>query len=342
MGVSDLVPVYKRRMAQLWLYVVAAWLCRLVGCLEDVYIGEGAAYLKREHSLVAPYQGAGMDIPYWEFGGTSVVTSSYIRLTPDRQSKQGNLWNTVPFQIHNWEVVLHFNVHGLGKNLFGDGFAMWYTKEKGEFGPVFGGRDYFTGLGIFFDTYSNYRGEHEHEHPYISAMINNGSLHYDHDRDGTHSQMAGCSVQFRNAKYDTYASISYSRRQLVVMMNIHGGWSSCFSVQDVDLPTGFYLGMSAATGDLADNHDIISVRVYDLEPSDPNKVDQLDWSTAVPHAKDVEPPRPHVEDIPPWFGPNAYQAISVGMLILLALGILAIVGGVAFVRTQGKRKKHFF
>ena len=36
-----------------------------------------------------------MDIPFWEFGGTSVVTSSYVRLTPDRQSKQGNLWNAV-------------------------------------------------------------------------------------------------------------------------------------------------------------------------------------------------------------------------------------------------------
>ena len=34
----------------------------------------------------------------------------------------------------------------------------------------------------------------QHDHPYISAMINNGTLQYDHDRDGTHSQIAGCSV----------------------------------------------------------------------------------------------------------------------------------------------------
>lgn len=34
----------------------------------------------------------------------------------------------------------------------------------------------------------------QHEHPYISAMVNNGSLHYDHDRDGTHSQVSGCTV----------------------------------------------------------------------------------------------------------------------------------------------------
>lgn len=36
-----------------------------------------------------------MDVPNWEFGGSTVVTSSYVRLTPDRQSKKGMLWNTV-------------------------------------------------------------------------------------------------------------------------------------------------------------------------------------------------------------------------------------------------------
>lgn len=38
-----------------------------------------------------------------------------------------------------------------------------------------------------------------------------------------------------------------------VLTNIHGepDWEPCFVVKDVDLPTGYYLGMSAATGDLA-------------------------------------------------------------------------------------------
>ena len=62
--------------------------------------------------------------------------------------------------MHNWEVVLHFQVHGRGKNLFGDGFTFWYAKELGELGSVFGSKDYFTGLAVFFDTYSNHNGEH--------------------------------------------------------------------------------------------------------------------------------------------------------------------------------------
>ena len=38
--------------------------------------------------------GSGMDIPFWSFGGSTVVSSNYVRLTPDRQSKKGSIWNT--------------------------------------------------------------------------------------------------------------------------------------------------------------------------------------------------------------------------------------------------------
>lgn len=42
-------------------------------------------------------------------------------------------------------------------------------------------------------------------------------------------------------------------------------WKECFSVSGVRLPTGYYIGVSAVTGDLSDNHDIIGVRFYELE-----------------------------------------------------------------------------
>ena len=42
-------------------------------------------------------------------------------------------------------------------------------------------------------------------------MVNNGTLHYDHDRDGTHTQLAGCEAKFRNLDHDTHVSIKYER-----------------------------------------------------------------------------------------------------------------------------------
>ena len=39
-----------------------------------------------------------------------------------------------------------------------------------------------------------------------------------------------------------------------------GAWSRCFFTPDVYLPSGYHFGISAATGDLADNHDVIWVQ----------------------------------------------------------------------------------
>ena len=86
-------------------------------------------------------------------------------------------------------------------------------------------------------------------------------------------------VKFRNAQHDTFVAISYINRRITVsdsaahgyvavtelcshsmqvLTNIHGvsDWNHCFVVPDVDLPTGYFLGMSAATGDLAGQYHI--------------------------------------------------------------------------------------
>lgn len=35
------------------------------------------------------------NLPYWDFTGSTLVTSNYIRLTPDIQSRSGAIWNSV-------------------------------------------------------------------------------------------------------------------------------------------------------------------------------------------------------------------------------------------------------
>lgn len=98
-------------------------------------------------------------------------------------------------------------------------------------------------------------------------MINNGTWTYDHDRDGTHTQLAGCEVRFRNVDYDTHVSIRYENDILSVSTDMEnkGEWKNCFVVNEVDLPTAYFLGLSATTGDLSDNHDILGVKFYDLD-----------------------------------------------------------------------------
>lgn len=52
--------------------------------------------------------------------------------------------------------------------------------------------------------------------PYISVMVNNGSLSYDHSKDGRWTELAGCTADFRNRDHDTFLAVRYSRGRLTV------------------------------------------------------------------------------------------------------------------------------
>ena len=65
-----------------------------------------------------------------------------------------------PVRAQNWELHVQFRVSGTTKDLFGDGFAIWYTRDRMKGGDVFGNMDYFSGMAIIADTYSNHNGPH--------------------------------------------------------------------------------------------------------------------------------------------------------------------------------------
>jgi mannose-binding lectin 2 len=88
--------------------------------------------------------------------------------------------------------LVEFKISGQG-NLYGDGFAMWLTKQRATPGNVFGAVDKFEGLGVFFDTYKNNRPGTVF--PYIMAMNGDGTTPYDKDNDGKANELAGCSVR---------------------------------------------------------------------------------------------------------------------------------------------------
>ncbi|XP_063629761.1 vesicular integral-membrane protein VIP36 [Cydia splendana] len=292
-------------------------------------------YVRREHSLTKPYQGSGMSVPYWDFLGNTIVTTNYVRLTPDLQSKSGAIWNTQPCYTRNWELQVQFKVHGRGKDLFGDGLALWYVKDRMMYGPVFGSKDYYTGLAIILDTYSNHNGAHNHQHPYISATVNNGSLHYDHDRDGTHTQLAGCEAKFRNYNHDTHLSIVYKDDTLIVSTDLEGknAWKECLRVENVLLPTGYYFGASATTGDLSDNHDIIAIKMYELDLLDSQNKDE-DRSHIIPSARTFEAPREHIDDPKP-----AMSGVKT-FLWMMCIAIIVIVCVVLGIMWYQKRQEH--
>lgn len=191
---------------------------------------------------------------------------SYVRLTSDRPSQSGWLFSRVPLTATNWEVEVEFRISGKNQ-LYGDGLAMWVTRQRAQPGDVFGHTDKFEGLGIFIDTYKNNRPGVVF--PYVMAMFGDGETSYDKNTDGKSTELAGCSARgIRNANQPTKMRLTYfqdKQLKLELQYKSENDWMLCFDIESPPaIPNIAYLGFSAETGQLSDNHDIISVRAKNM------------------------------------------------------------------------------
>jgi len=204
-------------------------------------------------------------VPFFEYSGNAIASEESVRITPSLRSQKGMIWSRLVTSFDWWEVELQFRVTGRGR-IGADGLAFWYTATKGFEGPVFGSSDKWNGLGVFFDSFDN---DNKHNNPYIMSMVNDGTKAYDHQKDGSTQQLAGCLRDFRNKPFPVRAKIEFFKNTLTVMF--HNGMSNnekefemCMRVENVVLPKNGYFGISAATGGLADDHDVLKLSVSSL------------------------------------------------------------------------------
>ncbi|EIM21511.1 hypothetical protein WALSEDRAFT_64459 [Wallemia mellicola CBS 633.66] len=220
----------------------------------------------RTHSISAPYVDQELNNRWWDFGGSTIIdANNHIRLTQDKQSERGWLWSRLPLTVSSYQIEFEFKVGGKNNHLYGDGFAMWLTQGRNKEGEVFGSVNNFKGLGVFFDTYANSR--HSYPFPRISAMLGDGETLYDNNKDGDEQSLDGCSIKFRRTEITPKARFSYLKGnyiKLELQTKKWGEWEECFTVEDIELPLHPYLGFSSITGEISDNHDIISVNTNEL------------------------------------------------------------------------------
>lgn len=298
-----------------------------------------------EHTVQHPYSTNGFDIAHWDFQGDTSLSDKYIRLTPDRQSRRGVLWNSVGFSpnvdgpVAPFEIEMRFHVHGQGKKLFGDGFAVWFTKDVMKIGSVFGSEDGFVGMGVLFDTYSNLN---QGRQQYISVVIGDGKQHYDHDRDGGDIKLAGCEYDFRGKVMD--ARIVYDGDLLrMYLAEPDAPWEECFIVRKVRLPKNYHFGVSAATGDLADNHDIISFKVMDPVPMTDDERKDIEARINQDIQLGVEEEEHHDPQYEHPSGQPAGTELPLWVTVSMIVAIFVLAGLVYFVTQRQKehRHKHF-
>ncbi|KAL5604471.1 hypothetical protein BROUX41_002440 [Berkeleyomyces rouxiae] len=292
----------------------------------------------RTHTLVQPYLDSDMQSRWYDFGGDTIIrTDSHVRLASNLPSQAGWIFSRVPLTATNWEIEVEFKISGTGQ-LFGDGLAMWLTKGRAQTGQVFGSTDKFDGLGIFLDTYKNNRPGVVF--PYVMAMMGDGQTSYDKNNDGKANELAGCSARgLRNSNVPTKLRLTYFQDKILrleLQYKREDDWLECFEVENPPtIPQVAYLGFSAETGELSDNHDIIAVKARNLYKA-PTASNTNSNSGSSKNKKNKAKTKSHTE---------AESGSWTWFLIKIVLFLMVIVGGyVGFTawRAQQARKSHRF
>lgn len=216
----------------------------------------------------------------WRSSGTTTVHENFARLTPDRQSKKGAIWATKGIGATEVSVALKFRISGQGKKYFGDGMALWLTGSRSYIpGDFHGVVDKFKGIGVIIDTFKNAellsyhkditvvinQGNSEQEELLAASIGCNGDVRYHEDR-GDFSVSSASRVKFVVEESEDDSS----RLALSVYLDASnsGNYKEC--VAATMLPETFdahwlsrsYLGITASTGQLADNHDVLALSVF--------------------------------------------------------------------------------
>jgi len=188
----------------------------------------------------------------------------HVQLTPARPSSSGLIVNEYRANGLDFDASVDIEiVKGARSAQNADGVAFWYLKDPPAEGPVYGIQSRFSGLGIVVDTYSN---SQRHDHPYIYAWLNDGTVDWDDSVDGHGVQLTeGCVLDKISLETPTRISIQLDEGVLKVAYSIghYFAWKVCFEAHNVKLPftNGGVFAVSASTGSFYAEHFVSRVAI---------------------------------------------------------------------------------
>ena len=249
--------------------------------------------IEQHHSLHTPLDKTQV---YWNYGGSTVLTNTLIRLTPSTLDRRGWLWNEYPIESPNWEVEWVMEVHSK-PHFGGDGMCMWmlaggqdpsFSQQSDALdGPVFGMKSGFDGMGVCVDVYDN---DNKRNNPTVFVIeqqsrggLESKSWHHDTDyeEDMVNALPATtphdpsyaahkCIADVRNTGKNVRMLVKLLHQVLHVYIDLSdsGQYKFCLAVQLTTKYRDYHLAFSSATGGVADNVDIKEVSTRYLKDTD--------------------------------------------------------------------------
>ncbi|XP_060030229.1 protein ERGIC-53-like [Erinaceus europaeus] len=209
----------------------------------------------------------GAGIPFWSHHGDAILGPEELRLAPSLPGRRGAVWTRAPAPFLAWQVDVQLRVTGRGR-WGAQGMAVWYSREGGHGDSVLGGPATRDSIAVVLDSGSS-QGS-----PAIRLLAWDG-----HTASTTSPSLGGgrelgsCHRDFRNRPYPFRVRVTYWGQRLRVTLSsgltAQDPEEDCFSVGPLALAPGGLFGVSAATGNLADDHDVLSFLAFSLRDPDP-------------------------------------------------------------------------
>ncbi|KAK3626763.1 hypothetical protein LTR56_019581 [Elasticomyces elasticus] len=218
----------------------------------------------------------GRGLPGWSLSGQNhnvgLLSDRIILTPPVPGNTRGAAWTDakVPSSAQDWTADFLFRASG--QDIGNGNLNLWYVADKEQIGTnsVYTASK-FDGLVLVIDQYGGTGGK-------IRGFLNDGTQDFRAHSSVESLAFGHCDYAYRNLGRPSNIRVS-NRNGLSVWVDD----KECFRTDRVSLPSGYYFGITAATGDTPDSFELTKFTVSTSSPSEPGHLNH-------PAAKAGAPP----------------------------------------------------
>lgn len=227
-----------------------AWSALAVSVARAQYVIDNLSFGQKAHVPISPDR---RTIPHFTIRGsddfTPEILTDRIFLTPPHPgNKRGSIWAQDQLrQAGDWTAELQFRASGIERG--GGNLQLWYVKEsQARETPtsLYTARK-FDGLVLVIDQYEGHGGS-------VRGFLSDGSIDIRTHPDPDTLAFGKCDYAYRNRGEITPIKIHHTARFLEVIVD----GASCFKTDKIQLPEGYYFGISASSAENPDSFEIHS------------------------------------------------------------------------------------
>jgi mannose-binding lectin 1 len=198
------------------------------------------------------HHGINREMPGWRPTAINHELQYYsdrIILTPPYPGgTRASLWSDNKSSTTAWTAEFQFRVNGQESG--GGNLQLWYTKEK----EIIGTNSAFTvghfdGLVLVIDQYGGQGGS-------IRGFLNDGEHSFKSEHQLESLAFGHCTYHYRNLGRPSKLKVSNHNGLTVTVDD-----QICFSTPEIQMPSGYYFGVTATTTDTPDSFEVFKLGV---------------------------------------------------------------------------------